>query len=123
MAELYRILTLNSISRIGLEALPGRRYTVSGQITEPDADTRALARHAPHGHPAQREGDRRARAPAPTTFRLPTMSKRGVPVFNAPGANANAVKELVIAAMLIAARNHRAGRANSSKVSKATTRR
>ena len=33
------------------------------------------------------------------------MSARGVPVFNAPGANANAVKELVLAGMLLAARN------------------
>ena len=46
-----------------------------------------------------------ARAPARTTFPVAKLSKLGMPVFNTPGANANAVKELVIAGLLMAARN------------------
>ena len=104
MAELYRILTLNSISGIGLERFPARRYTVSGQITDPDA---VLVRsHDMHRMDIPRSVRAIARAGAGTNnIPIADMSKRGVPVFNAPGANANAVKELVIAAMLIAARN------------------
>ena len=104
MAELYRILTLNSISRIGLERFPAERYTVSGKVADPDA---VLVRsHDMHRMDIPRSVRAIARAGAGTNnIPIADMSKRGVPVFNAPGANANAVKELVIAAMLIAARN------------------
>jgi D-3-phosphoglycerate dehydrogenase len=104
MAEPYRVLTLNSISRVGLERFPTERYSVSAHMAEPHA---VLVRsHDMHRMEIPRSVRAIARAGAGTNnIPIAEMSKRGVPVFNAPGANANAVKELVIAAMLIAARN------------------
>jgi D-3-phosphoglycerate dehydrogenase len=104
MAEPYRILTLNAISAEGLKRLPSERYVVGTQITAPDA---ILVRsHDMHGMdiPAQVKTIGRAGA-GTNNMPVTQMSARGVPVFNAPGANANAVKELVIAGMLLAARN------------------
>ncbi len=104
MAEPFRILTLNQISGVGLKRLPGSHYAVGGQMDHPDA---ILVRsHDMHQMdiPASVRAIGRAGA---GTNNIPVgkMSQRGVPVFNAPGANANAVKELVIAGLLIAARN------------------
>ncbi|HEX5463623.1 MAG TPA: 3-phosphoglycerate dehydrogenase family protein [Burkholderiales bacterium] len=104
MAEPYRILTLNAISAEGLKRLPSERYRVGAQITTPDA---ILVRsHDMHEMdiPAQVRAIGRAGA-GTNNIPVAQMSMRGVPVFNAPGANANAVKELVIAGMLMAARN------------------
>jgi D-3-phosphoglycerate dehydrogenase / 2-oxoglutarate reductase len=100
----YQILTLNQISSHGLHRFPGARYTIGKAIDHPDA---ILVRsHDMHAMeiPASVKAIGRAGA---GTNNIPVagMSKRGVPVFNAPGANANAVKELVLAALLIAARN------------------
>jgi D-3-phosphoglycerate dehydrogenase / 2-oxoglutarate reductase len=104
MAEPYRVLTLNSISDVGLERFPPERYTVSSRMSDPDA---VLVRsHDMHRMEIPASVRAIARAGAGTNnIPIADMSRRGVPVFNAPGANANAVKELVIAAMLIAARN------------------
>jgi D-3-phosphoglycerate dehydrogenase len=104
MADSYRVLTLNSISNIGLKRFPAKRYKVGSQIAEPDA---ILVRsHDMHRMDIPTTVRAIARAGAGTNnIPIRDMSGRGVPVFNAPGANANAVKELVIAAMLIAARN------------------
>ncbi len=100
----FKVLTLNSISAAGLERLPEQRYVVGGQMAEPDA---ILVRsHDMHNLDIPPHVKAIGRAGAGTNnIPVAAMSKRGVPVFNAPGANANAVKELVIAAMLIAARN------------------
>ena len=104
MAESFKILTLNAISPLGLERLPADRYEVGSGISEPDA---ILVRsHDMHRMDIPRSVNAIGRAGAGTNnIPVVEMSKRGVPVFNAPGANANAVKELVIAAMLMAARN------------------
>ena len=104
MADSYRVLTLNSISNVGLKRFPAKRYKVGSQIAEPDA---VLVRsHDMHRLDIPTTVRAIARAGAGTNnIPIRDMSGRGVPVFNAPGANANAVKELVIAAMLIAARN------------------
>ena len=104
MAEPYRILTLNSISDVGLERFPPGRYSVGARLSDPDA---VLVRsHDKHRMDIPSSVRAIARAGAGTNnIPIAEMSRRGVPVFNAPGANANAVKELVIAAMLIAARN------------------
>lgn len=104
MAEPYKILTLNSISSLGLKRLPGGRYTCGNPIADPDA---ILVRsHDMHAMEVGASVKAIGRAGAGVNnIPVERMSKRGVPVFNAPGANANAVKELVIAGMLVASRN------------------
>ena len=101
---MFKIKTLNNISKSGLGRLPHGSYTIGTDISEPDA---VLVRSADmHGAPIPDSLKAVARAGAGTNnIPVAEMSKRGIPVFNAPGANANAVKELVLAGMLIAARN------------------
>ncbi len=104
MAEEFTILTLNAISPLGLARLPAERYGVGPAVTEPDAII--VRSHDMHRMDIPRSVKAIGRAGAGTNnIPVAAMSTRGVPVFNAPGANANAVKELVIAAMLMAARN------------------
>jgi D-3-phosphoglycerate dehydrogenase / 2-oxoglutarate reductase len=100
----YRILTLNPIAPHGLHRFPAARYTVGKAVEHPDA---ILVRsHDMHAAPIAPSVKTIGRAGAGTNnIPVAAMSLRGVPVFNAPGANANAVKELVVAALLIAARN------------------
>jgi D-3-phosphoglycerate dehydrogenase / 2-oxoglutarate reductase len=99
-----RVLVLNQIAPAGLKRLPAEGYVVGKDVAEPDA---ILVRSADmHGMPIPASVKAIARAGAGTnTTPVAAMSARGVPVFNAPGANANAVKELVLAGMLMAARN------------------
>jgi D-3-phosphoglycerate dehydrogenase / 2-oxoglutarate reductase len=100
----YQILTLNQISSHGLHRLPGARYAIGKAVEHPDAIlVRSHDMHA-MAIPASVKAIGRAGA-GTNNIPVAEMSKRGVPVFNAPGANANAVKELVLAALLIAARN------------------
>ena len=101
---MYKILTLNNIAASGLARLPKEHYRVGSDVIEPDA---ILLRSADlHARSIAASVQAIARAGAGTNnIPVTEMSKRGVPVFNAPGANANAVKELVIAGMLLAARN------------------
>jgi D-3-phosphoglycerate dehydrogenase len=101
---MFKIQTLNNISVLGLERLPRDRYEIASEIQQPDA---VLVRSADmHKIEIPKSVKAIARAGAGTNnIPVAAMSKRGVPVFNAPGANANAVKELVIAGMLLAARN------------------
>jgi D-3-phosphoglycerate dehydrogenase / 2-oxoglutarate reductase len=104
MAKPYRILTLNQISKVGLSRLPAERYSIATQVDNPDA----ILVRSHDMHRMQIPASVRAigRAGAGTNnIPVAKMNERGLPVFNAPGANANAVKELVVAAMLIAARN------------------
>ena len=104
MADRYRILTLNQISSHGLHRFPATRYTVGKAVDSPDA---ILVRsHDMHAMviPASVRAIGRAGA-GTNNIPVAAMSQRGVPVFNAPGANANAVRELVLAALLLAARN------------------
>jgi D-3-phosphoglycerate dehydrogenase len=102
--ESFKILTLNNISVRGLERLPRERYEVASEIGHPDA---ILLRSADmHSMDVAKSVKAVARAGAGTNnIPVAKLSKRGIPVFNAPGANANAVKELVIAGMFLAARN------------------
>ncbi|MCU0922666.1 MAG: phosphoglycerate dehydrogenase [Burkholderiaceae bacterium] len=106
MVETQRlhILVLNQISANGLKRLPAETYAVGKDIAAPDA---VLLRSADmHGMDIPASVQAIGRAGAGTNnIPVPAMSARGVPVFNAPGANANAVKELVLAGMLLAARN------------------
>src|SRR5579872_2310183 len=100
----YRILTLNNISARGLERLPREHYEIAAQLDNPDA---ILVRSADlHGVaiPASVRAVGRAGAGV-NNIPVDELSRRGIPVFNSPGANANAVKELVLAGLLLAARN------------------
>lgn len=101
---MHKILTLNNISVIGLEKFPRDRYEIASEIPHPDAIM--LRSHNMHGMalPSTLKAVGRAGAGV-NNIPVGEMSKLGIPVFNAPGANANAVKELVIAGMLLAARN------------------
>jgi D-3-phosphoglycerate dehydrogenase / 2-oxoglutarate reductase len=100
----YRILTLNNISTRGLERLPRERYEVASDLERPDA---ILVRSGDmHKTPIPESVLAVGRAGAGVNnIPVAEFSKRGIPVFNTPGANANAVKELVLAGLLIAARN------------------
>jgi D-3-phosphoglycerate dehydrogenase len=101
---MFNILTLNNIAASGLARLPKEHYRIGNDVAEPDA---ILLRSADlHARPIPASVLAIARAGAGTNnIPVAEMSRRGVPVFNAPGANANAVKELVLAGMLLAARN------------------
>jgi D-3-phosphoglycerate dehydrogenase len=100
----FRIATYNAISARGLERFPHERYTVGKALEEPDAIVLRSQVLQVEDIPASVKAVARAGAGV-NNIPLDEMSRRGVPVFNAPGANANAVKELVVAAILVAARN------------------
>ena len=104
MTEKYRVRVLNNISAGGLKRLPWDRFAVSADVDDPHA---ILVRSADlHGMDISESLLAVGRAGSGTNnIPVPAMSERGIPVFNAPGANANAVKELVVAGMLLAARN------------------
>jgi D-3-phosphoglycerate dehydrogenase len=104
MGSPFKVLVLNQISANGLKRLPPERYVTGKDIADPDA---LLLRSADlHSLTIAPSVQAIARAGAGTNnIPVEAMSARGVPVFNAPGANANAVKELVLAGMLLAARN------------------
>ncbi len=103
MADRLPVLVLNQISASGLSRLPAALYRVGKDVADPaailvrSADLHAVA------IPASVRAIGRAGA-GTNNIPVAAMTQRGVPVFNAPGANANAVKELVLAGMLMAAR-------------------
>lgn len=101
---MYKILTLNNIATVGLERLPRESYEVATEIQYPDAIL--LRSYKMHGMeiPGTLKAVGRAGAGV-NNIPVADLSKLGIPVFNAPGANANAVKELVLAGMLLASRN------------------
>ncbi|MBI2770128.1 MAG: phosphoglycerate dehydrogenase [Burkholderiales bacterium] len=104
MPSPYRVLVLNQISANGLQRLPSGSYLTGKDLSEPDAVlVRSADMHA-IDIPASVKAIGRAGA-GTNNIPVKAMSARGVPVFNAPGANANAVKELVLTGMLMAARN------------------
>ena len=101
---MYKIQTLNNISVVGLDRFPRDRYEIASEMANPDAVlVRSAKMHdmklAPSVKAIGRAGAGVNNIP------VDTMTAAGIPVFNAPGANANAVKELVVAGMLMAARN------------------
>ena len=104
MTDKYRVRVLNQISADGLKRLPWDRFAVSADAEDPHA---ILVRSADlHDMEISESLLAVGRAGSGTNnIPVPSMSARGIPVFNAPGANANAVKELVVAGMLLAARN------------------
>lgn len=101
---MYKIQTLNNISAAGLDRLPRDRYEIGSEVQQPDA---ILVRsHNMHGLEIPESLKAVGRAGAGVNnIPVTELSKKGIAVFNAPGANANAVKELVITGMLLGARN------------------
>ena len=100
----FKIRTLNSIAVAGLDRLPRDRYEVASEIAQPDAILLRSFKMHDLALPSSLLAVGRAGA-GTNNIPVPKLSKLGVPVFNTPGANANAVKELVIAGLLMAARN------------------
>ena len=100
----FKIQTLNNISVVGLERFPRGRYEVASEVVHPDA---ILVRsHDMHSMEIPSSVLAVGRAGAGVNnIPVASLSARGVPVFNAPGANANAVKELVVAGLVLACRH------------------
>jgi D-3-phosphoglycerate dehydrogenase len=103
MADRISVLVLNQISAGGLSRLPATGFRVGKDQTDPDAILLRSADLHSMAIPASVRAIARAGA-GTNNIPVDAMSLRGVPVFNAPGANANAVKELVLLGMLLAAR-------------------
>ena len=101
---MYKIQTLNNISPVGLAKLPTDQYSIADEVDSPDAIILRSFKMHDMDIPASLKAVGRAGAGV-NNIPLDKMSAAGIPVFNAPGANANAVKELVIASIFIAARN------------------
>jgi D-3-phosphoglycerate dehydrogenase / 2-oxoglutarate reductase len=101
---MFKIKTINNIAVAGLRRLPRDNYEVASEITNPDAII--LRSHNMHKMDIPDSVAAVGRAGAGiNNIPVDRLSQRGVPVFNAPGANANAVKELAVASLLLAARN------------------
>jgi D-3-phosphoglycerate dehydrogenase len=98
------ILVINQIAQVGLKRFPAERYAVVKESKDPwGILVRSQDLHKFEFGPSLRAVGRAGAGV--NNIPVAVLSKRGIPVFNAPGANANAVKELVLAGMLIAARN------------------
>ena len=103
-SHMYKILTLNNISVKGLQRLSRERYEVASEISHPDAVLLRSFKMHDMDIPESVAAIGRAGAGV-NNIPVDKMTELGVPVFNAPGANANAVKELVMAGLLMASRN------------------
>ena len=98
------VLVINNIAQVGLKRFPSEIYAVVKESKDPWAIlVRSQDLHSFEFGPSLRAVGRAGAGV--NNIPVAALSKRGIPVFNAPGANANAVKELVLAGMLIAARN------------------
>ncbi|MDH5436160.1 MAG: phosphoglycerate dehydrogenase [Gammaproteobacteria bacterium] len=101
---MFKVQTLNNISSVGLDRLPKDNFNIADDISDPDAILLRSFKMHDMEVPSSLKAIGRAGA-GTNNIPVDKMSTLGIPVFNAPGANANAVKELVIAGMLLAARN------------------
>lgn len=101
---MYKVLTLNNISQIGLERLPKDAYSIADDEKSPDAIILRSFKMHDMEVPETLKAIGRAGAGV-NNIPIDRMAEKGIPVFNAPGANANAVKELVIASLFLACRN------------------
>lgn len=105
---MYQIKTLNKIAQVGLDQLPKAQYTVSDQANQPDGILVRSADMLSAELPGSLLAIARAGA-GTNNIPIDRCSEAGVVVFNTPGANANAVKELTICALLLASRGVAAG--------------
>src|SRR6187402_1805222 len=101
---MFRIRTYNSIAKAGLAKLSADRYIVAANLDQPDAFL--LRSQSLHDEAVPESLVAVARAGAGVNnIPLQNYSHRGIVVLNTPGANANAVKELVAAALFLSSRN------------------
>ncbi len=98
-----KILTLNQISVAGLERLPRESYEIASEFAHPDAILLRSHKLQPDEIPDTVVCVARAGA-GTNNIPVEECTRRGIPVFNSPGANANAVKELVAAGLLLGSR-------------------
>jgi D-3-phosphoglycerate dehydrogenase len=101
---MFKILTLNNISVTGLDRLPRENYEIASEIQHPDAVLVRSFKMHDWNVPESLQAIGRAGAGV-NNIPIEEMTTRGIPVFNAPGANSNAVQELVLTGMLLSARN------------------
>lgn len=100
---MYKIQTLNKIATIGLEQLPRENYEIASEFSNPDAILVRSFKMHDMALPLSLKAVARAGAGV-NNIPVDSCSKQGVVVFNTPGANANGVKELVLAGMLLSSR-------------------
>lgn len=100
---MYKILKLNQISAKGLERFPLDCYEIASEMIHPDAILVRSHKLAPDDVVSSLKAIARAGAGV-NNIPVPLCTERGIPVFNTPGANANAVKELVLASLVLASR-------------------
>ena len=101
---MYKIQTLNKIDQEGLQVFPASTYTIASEITDPDA----IVLRSFSMHDMEIPGSVKAIARAGAgvnNIPIAKCTEKGIVVFNTPGANANGVKELVIASLLLASRD------------------
>lgn len=101
---MFKVLTLNNISVTGLDRLPRENYEIASEIQNPDAVLLRSFKMHDWEVPATLQAIGRAGAGV-NNIPVESMTAKGIPVFNAPGANSNAVQELVLTGMLLSARN------------------
>ncbi|NQZ53349.1 MAG: phosphoglycerate dehydrogenase [Piscirickettsiaceae bacterium] len=101
---MFKILTLNNISVTGLDRLPRDQYEIASEIQHPDAVLLRSFKMHDWEIPDTLQAIGRAGAGV-NNIPVDDMTAKGIPVFNAPGANAHAVQELVLTGMLLSARN------------------
>ncbi len=101
---MFKIQTLNKISTVGLERLPLDSYEVASEFAEPDAVVVRSAKMHDMEMPHTLKAIARAGAGV-NNIPVPSCTEQGIVVFNTPGANANGVKELVVAGMLLSSRS------------------
>ena len=100
---MYKVLTLNKISKVGLSELPENMYSVSDEEKNPDAVLLRSFKMHDMELPESLLAVARCGAGV-NNIPLDKCAEKGIVVFNTPGANANAVKELVLTALLISSR-------------------
>ncbi|PHS25735.1 MAG: 3-phosphoglycerate dehydrogenase [Methylophaga sp.] len=101
---MFKVLTLNNISVTGLDRFPRENYEIASEIQHPDAVLLRSFKMHDWAVPDTLQAIGRAGAGV-NNIPVEKMTAKGIPVFNAPGANANAVQELVLTGMLLSARN------------------
>ena len=100
---MFRISTMNKIAAVGLDRFDRENYEVAGELNRPDAIIVRSAKLHDMEMPDTLKAIARAGAGV-NNIPVADCTAKGIVVFNTPGANANAVKELVIAALLLASR-------------------